>query len=78
VEAVSLDFGGPAQRQLGPVTVTELRQYAAAGQFASGSMGPKVEAVCRFVEGGGRRAVITSLDRIADGVAGRAGTIVTE
>jgi carbamate kinase len=78
VEAVSLDFGGPAQRQLGQVTVTELRQHAAAGQFTSGSMGPKVEAVCRFVEAGGQRAVITSLDRIADGVLGHAGTVVTE
>jgi carbamate kinase len=78
VEAVSLGFGTPEQRQLGPVSVTELRQHAAEGQFASGSMGPKVEAVCRFVENGGRRAVITSLDRIAEGVAGRAGTVVTE
>jgi carbamate kinase len=40
-------------------------------------MGPTVDAVCRFVEGGGRRAVITSLDRIADAAAGRAGTVVT-
>jgi len=40
-------------------------------------MGPKVEAACRFVEAGGERAVITSLDRIADAVAGRAGTVVT-
>jgi carbamate kinase len=41
-------------------------------------MGPKVEAACRFVESGGGRAVITSLDRIADAVAGRTGTVVTE
>jgi carbamate kinase len=78
VDAVALGYGTPAQRALGPTTVAELRRYAAAGQFASGSMAPKVEAVCRFVEAGGRQAVITSLDRIADGVAGRAGTVVTE
>jgi carbamate kinase len=77
VAAVALDFGTPAQRGLGHVTATELRRHAAAGQFASGSMGPKVEAVCRFVESGGRLAVITSLDRIADGVRGNAGTVVT-
>ena len=47
------------------------------GEFADGSMGPKVEAACRFAERGGR-AVITSLHRIADAVAGSAGTIVTE
>jgi carbamate kinase len=39
-------------------------------------MGPKVEAAVRFVETGGHRAVITSLDRIADAVDGRAGTVV--
>jgi carbamate kinase len=77
VDAVLLDFGGPGERQLGPVTAAELRGYAAEGQFASGSMGPKVEAVCRFVESGGDRAAITSLDRIADAVDGNAGTIVT-
>jgi carbamate kinase len=78
VENVALGFGTPAQRALGEVSVAELRGHAAVGQFASGSMGPKVEAVCRFVEAGGRRAVITSLDRIADGVLGHAGTVVTE
>ena len=39
-------------------------------------MGPKVEAACRFVEQGGRRAVITQLDQILDAVAGTAGTVV--
>ncbi len=40
-------------------------------------MGPKVEAACRFVEGGGERAVITSLEHIAEAAAGRAGTVVS-
>jgi carbamate kinase len=77
VEHVMLGFGSPDERPLERVSVAELRGYAAEGHFASGSMGPKVEAVCRFVEAGGERAVITSLDRIADGLDGRAGTIVT-
>ena len=51
-------------------------RYAAEGHFASGSMGPKVDAVCRFVEQGGTRAVITNLDHIVDAVAGNAGTVV--
>jgi carbamate kinase len=55
------------------VSAVALRALADAGHFASGSMGPKVDAACRFVEAGGERAVITSLDRIADD----AGTIVT-
>ncbi len=77
VDAAVLDYGTPRARPLGRVTVTELRSHAADGQFPGGSMGPKVEAVCRFVERGGRRGVITSLDRISEAVAGDdAGTVV--
>ncbi|MGL5930173.1 MAG: carbamate kinase [Dermatophilaceae bacterium] len=76
VDRVSTGFGTTHQRDLGRVTVGELRAHCAAGEFASGSMAPKVEAAIRFVEGGGRRAVVTSLARIADGVDGHAGTVV--
>lgn len=76
VDAASIDWGTPQQRAIGAVTAGELRQLAAAGAFADGSMGPKVDAACRFAESGGR-AVITSLRRIADAVDGSAGTIVT-
>jgi carbamate kinase len=78
VPGVSLDFGTPAERHLGPVSVAQLRGFQVEGHFASGSMGPKVEAACRFVEAGGERAVITSLETIAEAAAGRAGTVVTE
>jgi len=77
VTAAMLNFGTDRVEQLGAVTVARMRQLEAEGHFASGSMGPKVDAACRFVEAGGERAVITSLDRIAEGVAGRGGTIVT-
>ncbi|MCF6507935.1 carbamate kinase [Blastococcus sp. MG754426] len=78
VPNVMVGFGTPAQRPLGRVTVAELRELAAAGEFARGSMGPKVEAALRFVEAGGARSVITSLDHIADAVRGDdAGTVVT-
>jgi carbamate kinase len=83
VPNVMVDFGTPSARPLGRVTTAELREQAAAGQFARGSMGPKVDAVLRFVEGGGsahvgRRAVITSLEHIADAVSGDdAGTVLT-
>jgi carbamate kinase len=53
-----------------------MRELAAAGHFASGSMGPKVEAAVRFVERGGRRAVITSLEGIEAAVTRGAGTVV--
>jgi carbamate kinase len=69
-------WGTPEAEPLGTVTVAELRAYAAEGHFASGSMGPKVDAVCRFVETTGNRGVITSLDQITAAVAGEAGTVV--
>jgi carbamate kinase len=77
VPNVMVDFGTPSQRPLGRVTAAELREHAAAGQFARGSMGPKVEAALRFVDRGGERSVITSLEHIADAVAGDdAGTVL--
>lgn len=60
VEAVSVDYGTADQRSLGRVPAAELRRHLAAGQFAEGSMAPKVRAVLGFLEDGGRRAVITS------------------
>ena len=78
VPHVMVDFGTPHARALHRVTAAELREFAAAGQFARGSMGPKVEAALRFVGGGGTRAVITSLEHIAEAVAGDdAGTVLT-
>jgi carbamate kinase len=78
VPNVMVDFGTPSARPLGRVTPAELRASAAAGQFARGSMGPKVEAALRFVEQGGRRAAITSLEHIADVVArDDVGTVLT-
>ena len=69
-------WGTPEAEPLGTLTVEEMRAHAAEGHFASGSMGPKVDAVCRFVETTGRRGVITSLDQITAAVAGDAGTVV--
>ncbi len=71
-----IGWGTPDAEALGSVTVEEMRGHAADGHFASGSMGPKVDAVCRFVETTGRRGVITSLDQITAAVAGDAGTVV--
>jgi carbamate kinase len=84
VPNVMVDFGTPTQRPLGAVTTAELRALAAAGQFSRGSMGPKVEAAVRFVDGGDaagaeRSAVITSLEHISDAVRGDdVGTVLTE
>jgi carbamate kinase len=77
VERVSLDFGTPDERPVDTMTVEEARAHLADGQFPAGSMGPKIEAAVQFVEGGGREAVITSLEGAADALAGRTGTRVT-
>jgi carbamate kinase len=71
-----LRYGTPAAEPLGEVAVSRMRQHLAEGHFSSGSMGPKVEAACRFVDQGGRLATITELSRIRDAVAGEAGTVV--
>ena len=76
VEQAVVGFGSPSARPLGRVSAQELEGYAASGEFASGSMGPKVDALLRFIRSGGRRSVITALDHISDGVEGRAGTVV--
>ncbi|MEU5992589.1 carbamate kinase [Spirillospora sp. NPDC047418] len=69
-------FGTPAARPLHRTTVAELAGLAAAGHFAGGTMGPKVEAVRRFVAAGGRRAAIAELARLGDAARGGAGTVV--
>jgi carbamate kinase len=71
-----LRYGTPEAEPLGRVPVQELRSLAADGHFASGSMGPKVDAACRFVENGGAYAVITRLEQIAEAVTGSSGTVV--
>jgi len=76
VDHASVGFGSEGQRDLGRVSLAELRRLAEAGEFASGSMGPKVEAVIRFVATGGRRGVITSLAHITDALDGGYGTVV--
>ena len=74
VDRVAVGWGTPAQRWLDRVTIGEARQLLATGEFPPGSMGPKVQAAIDFIEGGGGTAIITSLDRVADAVAGNAGT----
>jgi carbamate kinase len=76
VEAVYLDFTSDSARPLRRANVAVMRRHAAEGHFPPGSMGPKVEAAARFVETSGRRAVITSAERLMDALLGNAGTTV--
>ncbi|MBE3598616.1 MAG: carbamate kinase [Limnochordaceae bacterium] len=76
VDAVYLGYGTPQQRPVARMTVAEARRYLEAGEFASGSMEPKVRACVRFVEATGKRATISALERLQGAVAGAAGTSV--
>ena len=76
VDGVYLDHGTPRAQRLGEVTPAELRAHAAAGHFAPGSMGPKAEAMLRFVEAGGAHAIVTLPERIQEAVSGHEGTHV--
>jgi carbamate kinase len=77
VEAAMVGYGTEQARHVGRVTPRQLRELVAEGHFASGSMGPKVEAALRFVESGGWRSVITSLGRIAAAAEDADGTVGT-
>lgn len=75
VEKVAVNFGKPDQQWLDDITVEEARQYAAEGQFAAGSMLPKVDAAIKFAESKkGRTAIITLLEKSREGIEGKTGT----
>lgn len=77
VEKVAIHFGKPDQTELDELTPETAQRYIEAGEFAPGSMLPKVQAALQFAQSGsGRMSLITELDRAADGIAGKTGTIV--
>lgn len=77
VAGVAVHYGKPNQRQLTHMTVPVARDYLARGEFAAGSMGPKVAAGAEFARSGpGRRCVITDLSHAADALRGQAGTTI--
>ena len=75
VEKVAIRFGKPDERWLDRLDPAEARRYAEAGEFGEGSMLPKVEAAVKFAESKpGRSALITLLEKAADGIEGKTGT----
>ncbi len=78
VEKVAVNFGKPDQKWLDRLTPEEAREYAGQGQFAPGSMLPKVEAAVKFAESKpGRTALITLLEKAKAGIAGETGTSIS-
>jgi carbamate kinase len=76
VPRVSINWGKPDQQDLDVITLRQLKQLHEQGHFPAGSMGPKVEAAIRFIEGGGEHAIIGHLDEAMDALTGATGTHV--
>ncbi|MBN2796884.1 MAG: carbamate kinase [Clostridia bacterium] len=77
VEQVAINYGKPDEKWLKELSIEECNQYISEGHFAPGSMLPKVQAAMKFATSKpGRRALITSLEKAADGIEGKTGTLI--
>src|SRR5512140_3293044 len=75
VEKVAINFGKPEQKWIDRMTLAEAKKYLAEGiHFAKGSMAPKIEAIIRFLEAGGKMALITNPENIGRALKGETGT----
>jgi carbamate kinase len=77
VEKAKLNFGKSNEEEVGKITLAQAKKYSAEGHFLAGSMGPKVRACIRFLEWGGKKAIITSLDKAVEALSGKTGTQIT-
>lgn len=76
-DRVYLNFKKKNQTAIDHVTTAELKEFYKQGHFPSGSMGPKIESVIKFLENGGKKAIITSYEYLNDALNGKAGTHIT-
>jgi len=74
VEKVAINYGTPDQLQLDKLSISEAKKYMEEGHFPSGSMGPKIQALINFLESGGEKSIITSIEKIKESLEGKAGT----
>ena len=76
IDAVYLNFGKENQKPISRATLPEIKRYLAEGHFKPGSMKPKIEAIIEFLEGGGKKAIITSPENLLKSVKGECGTTI--
>jgi len=76
VNAAYLDFGKKSQKRIARMTTAEAKAVMREGHFAEGSMKPKIESAIRFLEDGGKKAIICSISNCEKAMEGRAGTTV--
>ncbi len=74
VEKVYINFNKPDQKGLDRITINEAKNYMEQGQFAKGSMLPKIKAAIAFLEQGGKEALITNPESLERAIAGETGT----
>lgn len=74
MEKVYINFGKANQEALDRITVAEAKKYIEQGEFAKGSMLPKIQAIVRFLEAGGKEAIVTNPESIESALRGEAGT----
>jgi carbamate kinase len=74
VEKIYLNFNTPEQEAIDEMTVSEAKQYLEEGHFAEGSMAPKVRAIIRYLEAGGKKAIVTDPAHIMEALNGKTGT----
>jgi len=74
VEKVALNYGRVDYKYLDKVSTADAKDYLKQGHFPPGSMGPKIQAVINFLESGGERAIITSIEKIREALEGKVGT----
>jgi carbamate kinase len=76
VKRVALNYKKPNQVDLETVSVKQVKKYLNEGQFPEGNMGPKIKAALNFLETGGKRVIITSIDNAADAILNESGTTI--
>ncbi len=74
IEKVAINFGKPNQQDLDKLSLMEAERYMDEGHFPLGSMGPKIRSAIDFLKAGGKRVVVSSLEKIEDALSGKAGT----
>lgn len=76
VAHAAVNYNTKEQQNLGSISLEEAKRYFSEGHFKAGSMGPKMLAAIRFLEGAGKRSIITSLELAGKALEGQAGTII--
>ncbi len=78
MDKVAINFNKPDQQELDTLNISEAQKYFDDGQFPKGSMGPKIKAAINFLKQGGKKVIITSIERAVDALDGKSGTVISQ